>query len=456
MYKTGTLHIYAVECELVKPGGDVFIHIQLGSKKTRTNVQKDLTWNMDCVMDVSDHNGEELSLIIKNWVRIGKNVKIASVNIPLSAFEDEKFHDAWFPLSTPTDDEKGGRIRLVARYTSAVRKNMLFSIASSHCDVLKAILMEPGSIVVCALSDMCKDQDLAIALIRIFNSNHSALPLLQNLLDRDIKKFRANPKADFLTLFRSDCASTRMMREYFHLISRWNYLRKLVRPLVEEICTQVKNGNSFEIDPQKLKPEENLTANRARLTALAEKFVKQIALSGGDLPENMRRLFHVLKTTLEDDCNVYSLVPLSNIFFLRFLCPAIMIPSVAGITHKKLDPDASRGLLYVAKIVQNIASNCKFHEAFMSDFNGLVDRYSPHFSAFLRMLSDPRGGVADDPRQQYTNEDVIKLLSVVVHKMHTNYDSLCDVLCKDPSFAINGQIHETPFFKLGILFAEQG
>eukprot|EP01111_Echinosteliopsis_oligospora_P014393 TRINITY_DN5412_c0_g1_i1.p1 TRINITY_DN5412_c0_g1~~TRINITY_DN5412_c0_g1_i1.p1 ORF type:complete len:535 (-),score=53.02 TRINITY_DN5412_c0_g1_i1:72-1676(-) len=463
-YSSGTFTVRVVEARIVDEKlPDAYCVIQLGVLREKTSVERSLTpsWNYDFSVEVKgvSESKEDILIEIKNHNRVGKNHLIAVCHLPLSSLcEDERVHDDWYPIVKVGKGDKikdKGSIHIVTNFLSTVRKNKLFAIANKHFDFLFSLMFDRNFIVVMTLCHLCKEADLSISLVRLFNFKKLALNLIAFLIHKEMMDFKAKERPDFNTLFRGNCAATRMAREYFYLTSKWGYLKKYIRPLVEDITLHISYGNSFEVDEARLKKGENLAANIARLQTTVRHFLEQILNSMDALPVNTRKFFAKLRKDLWELCGVQSLIPISNIFFLRYLCPAVMLPNTLGLAPKTLDPDVARALTLLAKIIQNTVGNCQFHEPAMAPFNCIVDAYSGRFQEFLLNLCTPKeGGQADDQRAPYTQEDLEKLVSVVVLKVHQHLDPLCEILCKDPAFSSFKNLHESPLFHLGNLFAD--
>jgi neurofibromin 1 len=75
--------------------------------------------------------------------------------------------------------------------------------------------------------------------------------------------------------------------------------------------------------------------------------------------------------------------------FLRFFCPAIVAPDVEGLISSPLSKEMRRGLLLIAKVVQNLANNVLFgaKEPYMFPLNLFLTENIYHVTAFLREIS---------------------------------------------------------------------
>lgn len=75
--------------------------------------------------------------------------------------------------------------------------------------------------------------------------------------------------------------------------------------------------------------------------------------------------------------------------FLRFFCPAIVAPDVEGLVSTPPTKEMRRGLLLIAKIIQNLANNVLFgvKEPYMFPLNDFLVQNVFDITGFLREIS---------------------------------------------------------------------
>ena len=75
--------------------------------------------------------------------------------------------------------------------------------------------------------------------------------------------------------------------------------------------------------------------------------------------------------------------------FLRFFCPAIVAPEVEGLVSNAPSKEMRRGLLLIAKVVQNLANNVLFgaKEPYMFPLNDFLAQNIYRVTTFLREIS---------------------------------------------------------------------
>lgn len=75
--------------------------------------------------------------------------------------------------------------------------------------------------------------------------------------------------------------------------------------------------------------------------------------------------------------------------FLRFFCPAIVAPEIEGLLDTSPSKELRRGLLLIAKVIQNLANNVLFgaKEHYMFPLNDFLSHHIFRVTTFLREIS---------------------------------------------------------------------
>jgi len=228
--------------------------------------------------------------------------------------------------------------------------------------------------------------------------------------------------------------ATKATRIFFSLVAK-SYLKRYILPFVAYVSYEVSKGTSYEVDPSKLQSSEEINTNATRLIIAARRFLGPILDSVGHLPLSLRMFFCHLSSVLELRMRTGN--PVGALFFLRFVCPAILFPSQYDLMDTPLDPAVSRALLLVTKILQNLVNGCLFHEEYMTIFNSFISDNIASVNAFFEALCkppQPPNITPDDVLVPYTEDQLVKLLSIIVRKLHMFLDRLHSEIEIDPLF----------------------
>jgi len=408
------------------------------------------TWNHFVSLEVKNRPEENLIVKVKNHTIIGKDKEVGKIVIPAHVWEEEsRSQDKWYTLDCEKSKIKDGKIKMRVTYLSALRLTAHYSLAAKEYEFFVTLMSEKNYYFINMMCEVCKDPDLALAIIRIFNTNNLSINMINSLLKREVIRHR-NSEGDPNTLFRIDSPTTRLVREYFHLISRWSYLRLIVKPILYDLIDELEKGVNFENGE-----------NSAKMIEIAERLINAILDSLPAIPKNMRRIFGILATLVKETYNCISVIPAVNLLFLRFLCPNVIFPAQLVLKEdpQGQNPALARPCVLLGKILQNTASGTFFNEddPIMQVYNPIIDQYAEKISAFIidvgdMTLVDKMTGPADDFRPQYAPEDLVKLMTTIIHRIEDNMDEILTACSHDPEFPDPIQAH---LAKLGTLLAEK-
>ncbi|KAF2359602.1 Ras GTPase-activating protein [Trinorchestia longiramus] len=214
--------------------------------------------------------------------------------------------------------------------------------------------------------------ELARMFVTLFDAKHLLSPLLWNMFYKEVEV------SDCMqTLFRGNSLGSKIMAFCFKIYGAsylHNLLEPLIRPLVHPEPGTVPQ--SYEVDPARLDPHEDVVENRKNLVALTAKVFDAIVDSSDRFPPQLRSMCHCLFQVLSKRFPQFpqnNIGAVGTVIFLRFINPAIVTPVEMGILDRQPSPQVKRGLMLMSKILQNIANHVEFSkEQHMLPFNNYL------------------------------------------------------------------------------------
>ncbi|KAH3755923.1 RasGTPase-activating protein [Pelomyxa schiedti] len=387
------------------------------------------TWGKTFAIEIPPGT-KKIQIHVISFHRLGKNRLIGVCEIELASVTQNywEVEPTLFDLVQDKAVKEKGKLQLKWSWTSAFARNDDFRLAFMNYKKITPILFANGFHVSLAICNALQSEDMvAVALIRIFNSQRLAAPLVLRLLQIDIDtNLRATAAGN--TLFRRDSMATRMCSHYFKLIG-FLYLHNT---LSAGINTLLADTTRYEVDPHRIRSGEDIHVNSERLVAAVNEILSAIFASTGRIPLNMRLLLLQVKNYLEErgKPNLTPVV-IVNLFFLRYLCPAIFLPEGCYLVEKPVEvtPEGRRVLTLMTKIIQTLATGVRQEDSTLEPFmHPLLPMLQPMRAAtetFVTALLEPiTSGPPDEFHSRLEEDDYPKLLSVVVNKMHGKWEKI--------------------------------
>ncbi|XP_061686838.1 disabled homolog 2-interacting protein isoform X2 [Syngnathoides biaculeatus] len=346
--------------------------------------------NLPCISQITLHLFREEDPKKKRHSREEVSLHpLGSVNINLADIRGRVYQEKWYPiipckvLGTGCAKEHLGpqaSLRVKARFQNLqvlpMEKYKEFAEYVTVNYVEMCTNLEP-------LLNVKEKEELAGALVHVLQSIGKAKEFLVDLGVAEIERLGEKEAL----IFRENTLATKAIDEYMKLVGQ----KYLIDTLGDFIICLYGMGDNCEVDPRKCHASE-LPNNQRHLREVCDQVVRKIIDIHGHFPEELNKIFSSWMELCEDRGRPeIGQRLISASLFLRFLCPAVLSPSLFGLTQPYPEPNTLRTLTLTAKVIQNLANFTLFgeKEEYMLFMNDFLQQHWDRMRSFLQMVSNP-------------------------------------------------------------------
>jgi len=275
-----------------------------------------------------------------------------------------------------------------------------------------------------------EEQDALLkCLVRTLDAYQKAIPLIKRGITAEIES-----TTDPGTLFRLNSMATRLITAYTRLTGT-PYLIRNIKPFILEALHTMSGSQSFEIDPTKLTPADNVEENMTRLRGITQRILDCIVRSTAEFPVPLRILASHLMREVAKKFPASRLSSVGGFIFLRYIGPALLSPGSHGLLDVT-QHDGCRAFVLIQKLLQNLSNGIEFSkEPYLLPANQFINNNLEKVRTFFENIATLPSTYPHPPTistiEQVNAHDLRTIHFILVKNLHRVVRSLAQYKHKD-------------------------
>ncbi|KAJ7181585.1 hypothetical protein C8R43DRAFT_1229418 [Mycena crocata] len=390
----------------------------------------------ECQLDVihADNTSEALSLTKKNRVA-QREAELRELCITglahLVGSNSEHGFKQCLPLAYDPDNKKRGIFANV--FARVIGQGTKFDLEDrspnpGRHNRLSELVKGSNMVLVMAICETCPPAEVEImisVMLNLFDTRGSLMTLLKHMIDREVAHTDSEA-----ALFRSNSTCTRFLSA-FAKVHGYAYLRSLIIPLIKSMAS-VPAGHGYELDPERPDVGEAKAAqNLENVKFVAASFLEIITSSLLALPPMFREICAHISKVVSRVWPEAKFSAMGAFIFLRFISPAIVAPETIDVELPKTLSNEEqmvirRGLMVIAKIIQNLANNLFFgKEKHMVPLNTFLQANIASVTRFLSELNKYQAPTSEEEIDEWLGTTSDDTDIIVLHRyFHKHADKI--------------------------------
>ncbi|KAI7872193.1 hypothetical protein BDF14DRAFT_1757760 [Spinellus fusiger] len=262
------------------------------------------------------------------------------------------------------------------------------NIMMDRYEKLVDIVVENNMEVALSLCKVCSSLDasaVAEVLLVCFEARGKISCLLKAVATKEIESTEQEA-----TLLRSTTMSTKIL-SMFATMTCTEYIRETLEPAMIAINALSDKETTWELDPQKMEPTEDISRNKQNVVRATELLLNAICSSAANAPRAFREELALLVEAVRVRFPESKYMAVSGFVFLRLFSPAILSPENTEFSKQAIprNKNIHKLQLQATRVMQNLANNVLFgaKETHMTVLNDFLTSNIYKVTSFLREIS---------------------------------------------------------------------